>query len=166
MTTFALPSPRKLAQIPRWMVYTAGAALLIVAIVTFAIVRSQSTVRYATEPVAQQTLVQSVTASGTVNPQNNISVGTQVSGTIATIYVDYNSKVKKGQVLARLDPSTLPRSSMQANAALAQSQAHAAQAGASQRRPLPVSASPAPMPPHSRMPPRPREPTSPRRRRR
>ena len=130
MTTFALPSPRKLAQIPRWMVYTAGAALLIVAIVTFAIVRSQATVRYATEPVAQQTLVQSVTASGTVNPQNNISVGTQVSGTIQTIYVDYNSKVKKGQILARIDPSSFQAQLDQANAGLAQSQALAAEAGA------------------------------------
>ena len=59
-----------------------------------------------TAPVVAQTLVQYVTASGTVNPQNHISVGTQVSGTIASIDVDYNSKVKRGQVLARLDPST------------------------------------------------------------
>ena len=130
MTTFALPSPRALAQIPRWLIYAAAGALLAVAILTFAIVRSQATVRYATEPVAQQTLVQSVTASGTVNPQNNISVGTQVSGTIQTIDVDYNSKVKKGQVLARIDPSTFQAQLDQANAGLVQSQALAAEAGA------------------------------------
>ncbi len=130
MTTFALPSPRALAQIPRWLIYAAAGALLAVAILTFAIVRSQATVRYATEPVAQQTLVQSVTASGTVNPQNNISVGTQVSGTIQTIYVDYNSKVKKGQVLARIDPSSFQAQLDQANAGLVQSQALAAEAGA------------------------------------
>ena len=56
--------------------------------------------------MTQQTLVASVTASGIVNPQNLISVGTQASGTIASIDVDFNSKVRKGQVLARLDPST------------------------------------------------------------
>lgn len=93
-------------------------------------VRARSAVSYVTEPVAQQTLVQSVTASGTVNPQNNISVGTQVSGTIASIYVDYNSKVKRGQVLARLDPSTFTAQLAQAQAALAQTQAQAAQAEA------------------------------------
>jgi HlyD family secretion protein len=112
------------------MVYTAGGLLLVVAVITFAIVRSHATIRYATEPVAQQTLVQSVTASGTVNPQNNISVGTQVSGTIQTIYVDYNSKVKKGQVLARIDPSSFQAQLDQASAGLAQSQALAAEAGA------------------------------------
>ncbi len=73
----------------------------------------------------------SVTASGTVNPQNLISVGTQVSGTIASIAVDYNSKVKRGQVLARLDPSTFRAQLDQANAAVAQARAQVAQAAAS-----------------------------------
>src|SRR5580700_3808302 len=84
-----------------------------------------------TAPVTQTDLVASVTASGTVNPQNLISVGTQVSGTIASIDVDYNSKVKRGQVLARLDPSTLQAQLEQAQAALAQAQAQVAQAAAS-----------------------------------
>lgn len=84
-----------------------------------------------TAPVTQQTLVASVTASGTVNPQNLISVGTQVSGTIASIDVDFNSKVRKGQVLARLDPSTFSAQLAQARAALAQAQAQVAQSAAS-----------------------------------
>jgi|HubBroStandDraft_4_1064222.scaffolds.fasta_scaffold00001_258 HlyD family secretion protein len=84
-----------------------------------------------TAPVTQTDLVASVTASGTVNPQNLISVGTQVSGTIASIDVDYNSKVKRGQVLARLDPSTLQAQLEQADATLAQAQAQVAQAAAS-----------------------------------
>jgi len=130
MTTIAIQPPRTLADIPRWLIYAAGGVLLIVAILTFAIVRSHAAVRYVTAPVAQTTLVQSVTASGTVNPQNNISVGTQVSGTIQTIYVDYNSKVKKGQVLARIDPSSFQAQLDQAGAGLAQAQALAAEAGA------------------------------------
>ncbi len=48
-----------------------------------------------------------VTASGTVNAVTTVLVGTQVSGTIKNLYVDYNSKVKKGQLLAQIDPVLL-----------------------------------------------------------
>ena len=116
---------------PRWVTAAVALALAFaVALAVTAAVRARSSVEYVSEPVVRQTLVQSVTASGTVNPQNNISVGTQVSGTIATIYVDYNSKVKRGQVLARLDPSTFAAQLAQAKASLAQAQAQAAQAQA------------------------------------
>lgn len=115
---------------PRWLVAIATLFLVVVALAATAAIRARSAVQYVTAPVAQQTLVQSVTASGTVNPQNNISVGTQVSGTIASISVDFNSKVKRGQVLARLDPSTFNAQLDQARAALAQAQAQAAQAQA------------------------------------
>ena len=115
---------------PRWLAAAALAAVLAIAVVAAIAVRARSAVSYVTEPVTQSTLVQSVTASGTVNPQNNISVGTQASGTIAAIYVDYNSKVKRGQVLARLDPSTFSAQLAQAQASLAQAQAQAAQAQA------------------------------------
>jgi HlyD family secretion protein len=71
-------------------------------------------------------LTQTVTASGTVNPQNTVSVGTQVSGTISAIYVDYNSKVHKGEVLAQLDTSQLQAQLAQAQANLQQAQAQAA----------------------------------------
>jgi HlyD family secretion protein len=79
-----------------------------------------------TQPVARQDLTQTVTASGTVNPQNTVNVGTQVSGTISAIYVDYNSKVHKGQVLAQLDTSQLQAQLAQAQAGLQQAQAQAA----------------------------------------
>ncbi len=71
---------------------------------------------YQTQLVTRGDLAQSVTASGTVNPQDTVSVGTQVSGTINALYVDFNSKVKKGQVLARLDPSQLQAQLQQAQA--------------------------------------------------
>ncbi|MGH7683113.1 MAG: efflux RND transporter periplasmic adaptor subunit, partial [Vulcanimicrobiaceae bacterium] len=79
-----------------------------------------------TQPVTQGTLASTVTATGTVNPQNTVNVGTQVSGTISQLYVDYNSKVKKGQVLARLDPTAVDATLAQDEANLAQSQAQAA----------------------------------------
>ena len=62
-------------------------------------------VKYVTKPVVQGTITQYVEASGTIKPINTIAVGTQVSGTVARIYVDYNSVVKKGDMLAELDPS-------------------------------------------------------------
>lgn len=81
-----------------------------------------------TVPVARQDVNQAVTASGTVNAQDTVIVGSQVSGTIQEILVDYNSKVRDGQILARLDPSTLRAALLQAQAALSQSQAQQAQA--------------------------------------
>ena len=106
-----------------------AAAVLVIAIIVTGVfiyrVRSSAAVAYSTTPVAQQDLVQTVSATGTVNPQNTIDVGTQVSGTVSEIDVDYNSKVKKGQVLARLDPTTLQAQLDSARASLAESQAQA-----------------------------------------
>ncbi len=110
----------------------AVAILLVIALLSGIIVRVRSgaSAAYVTQPVVQADLTQTVTASGTVNPQNTINVGTQVSGTISAIYVDYNSHVKKGQILARLDPAQLQAQMQQAQAALAQAQAQADAAGA------------------------------------
>ncbi len=58
---------------------------------------------YVTEPVKKGDLTASVSATGTLNPKVSVLVGTEVSGTIREIYVDYNSMVKKGQVLLKLD---------------------------------------------------------------
>lgn len=105
-----------------------AALLLVLAIVsgTFVATRGKATAQYVTQPVARQDLTQNVTASGTVNPQNTVNVGTQVSGTIQEIDVDFNSKVRKGQVLARLDTSQLQAQLAQAQAGLQQAQAQAA----------------------------------------
>ena len=137
MSTITIPNAKGLtglgtfwAKIPRWG-WAAAALLLSAAIVLGVVAHARSATPLETVPVTQQTLVASVTASGIVNPQNLISVGTQVSGTIASINVDFNSKVRKGQVLARLDPSTFEAQLAQAQAALAQAQAQVAQAAAS-----------------------------------
>lgn len=121
---------RSLRGVPRW-VYIALAVVLVAAIVAATVVsRAHSQVQVTTQPVVRQTLLQSVTASGTVNAQNTITVGTQVSGTISELDVDFNSKVHKGQVLAKIDPSTLQAQVDQASAAVAQAQAQANAAGA------------------------------------
>ena len=99
-------------------------ALAIVA--SIVVVRARAgAVTYTTVPVQTGSLAQTVTASGTVNPQNTIDVGTQVSGTISQIDADYNAHVKKGQVLARIDPTDFEAALNQAQATLAQSEAQA-----------------------------------------
>lgn len=81
------------------------ALISIIYLVFFAINQTKPHIKYKTEPVTKGDLIESVTASGTVNPVISISVGTQVSGTIKQIYADFNSPVKKGQLLAQIDPS-------------------------------------------------------------
>jgi HlyD family secretion protein len=109
-----------------------AAAVLVLALVITAVlvyrVRTAGAVAYATAPVTQGDLVQTVSATGTVNPQNTIDVGTQVSGTVSEIDADYNSKVRAGQILARLDPTAMQAALDSAKAGLAQAQAQAAAA--------------------------------------
>jgi HlyD family secretion protein len=128
VSTVVLTQPRRRS---RWW-YAAAAVLVIVAILaSIVVVRSRAgAVTYTTVPVQSGSLAQTVTASGTLNPQNTISIGSQVSGIISEIDADFNSHVKKGQVLAKLDPTTFQASLDQARATLAQSEAQAAASGA------------------------------------
>lgn len=61
--------------------------------------------RYVTENITMSDIKSTVTATGIVNAVTTVSVGTQVSGTIKQLFVDYNSQVKKGQLLAQIDPA-------------------------------------------------------------
>ncbi len=122
---------KRFPHIPIWIFAALGAGVLVLAaIVAVVALRGHAAVSYVTKPIVRQTLVLSVTASGTVNPQNTVTVGTQVSGIISQLYVDFNSKVKMGEVLARIDPSSFQSQLDQATAALAQARASATQAGA------------------------------------
>ena len=78
-------------------------------------------VQYVTTTVERQNIKSSVTATGTIEPVTQVEVGTQVSGIISHIYVDYNSEVKKGQVIAELD-----RENLNAQLATAQAQLQSA----------------------------------------
>ncbi|MEJ5300302.1 MAG: efflux RND transporter periplasmic adaptor subunit [Thermodesulforhabdaceae bacterium] len=71
---------------------------------------------FSTAKVTKGDIVQIVSATGTINPVAMVLVGTQVSGTIKNIYVDFNSPVKKGQVIAEIDPSILEAQVEQAKA--------------------------------------------------
>lgn len=71
----------------------------------FVISAHKNKVHYETKALEQCTITQVVEASGTINPVNTVSVGSTVSGLIKAIYVDFNSEVKKGQLLAQIDPA-------------------------------------------------------------
>jgi HlyD family secretion protein len=62
------------------------------------------TVQYVTVPMSQGAVTRAVTATGTVNPELTIIIGSYVSGVIKELYCDYNTEVKKGQVCAKIDP--------------------------------------------------------------
>jgi HlyD family secretion protein len=73
-------------------------------------------VKFRTEKISKGDIVQSITASGTVNAVTTVLVGTQVSGTIKNIFVDFNSVVKKGQLIAQIDPAIFDAQVAQARA--------------------------------------------------
>lgn len=79
-------------------------------------------VSYTTAPVTRADLSTSITATGTIEPVTKVEVGTQVSGIIDKIYVDYNSEVRKGQVIAELDKTNLLSELTSAKSNLANSQ--------------------------------------------
>lgn len=66
-----------------------------------------ATQTYITTTATSQNITQSITATGTIEPVTTVDVGTQVSGILTTLYVDYNSVVTEGQIIAELDKSTL-----------------------------------------------------------
>lgn len=73
---------------------------------------------FKTLPLTIGSITESITASGTINPLSTVSIGTQASGRIAEIYVDYNSEVKKGQLLALIDQANAEANVAQREAAL------------------------------------------------
>ena len=85
------------------------AAMLVVAIGSwiFSGGKKNKEIQFETEKIARANLQNSVTATGTIEPVTSVTVGTQVSGIVSKLYVDYNSKVTKGQVIAELDRTNL-----------------------------------------------------------
>lgn len=91
---------------------------------------NKNKVRYETSKLERCTITQIVEASGTINPVNTVSVGSTVSGLIKDIYVDFNSVVKKGQMLAQIDPANFEASVQQAQASINNAQANLARLNA------------------------------------
>ena len=89
----------------RWAVGAIGAALILIAAgALWWSLSGNSSVRYTTAPVTVGAITRSVTATGTVNPELTIIVGSYISGVIQELSCDYNTQVKRGQVCAKIDP--------------------------------------------------------------
>ena len=80
-------------------------------------------IKYRTEKVARGNVVLQVRATGTINPLLTVRVGSQVSGTIAKLYVDFNDDVRKGQIIAQIDSTFLNAAVKEAQANLERNQA-------------------------------------------
>lgn len=93
-----------LKNIQKKYIYSSAAiiALIIIGGIGFS---GAKQVKYKTKAIERCTITEVVEASGTINPVNTVSVGSTVSGLIKEIYVDYNDVVKKGQILAQIDPA-------------------------------------------------------------
>ena len=85
------------------------AAVVVVALVIWKCSggKKEEKVEFETAKVEKQNISTSITATGTIEPVTSVTVGTQVSGIVSKLYVDYNSVVKKGQVIAELDKTNL-----------------------------------------------------------
>lgn len=87
-------------------------------------------IQYQTKKAVKSDLRSVISATGKLNPVETVDVGTQISGTINEVYIDYNSVVKKGDLIAEMDPSTQIANVQSARAALNSAQANLANAEA------------------------------------
>ncbi len=90
-------------------IWMAVGAVAVIAIVVWALSggKKEETVEFETAKAERQNIRTTITATGTIEPVTSVTVGTQVSGIVSKLYVDYNSVVKKGQVIAELDKTNL-----------------------------------------------------------
>ena len=107
-----------------WRFMAIFAALLLVAGAIWWLMQGTAPVRYLTTPVTRGTVARTVVATGTVNPVLTIIIGSYVSGVIRQMSCDYNTRVKKGQLCAKIDPRPYQAALDQAKGQLAR---HSAQ---------------------------------------
>lgn len=101
-----------------------GTLLAAIALLTAFSFETKKAPQYYTEKVQKGDIQDVVQATGTINAVTTVQVGSQVSGTIQTLYADFNSHVKKGQVIAQIDPSLFKGALLQAQANLANANAN------------------------------------------
>lgn len=89
------------------LVIAAVAAIAALAVWLLSGGKKEEKITFDTAAVAQANIMNSITATGTIEPVTSVTVGTQVSGIVSKLFVDYNSVVKKGQVIAELDKTNL-----------------------------------------------------------
>ena len=112
----------------RWL--AVGIAVVLLGGVMLALRSGAGPARYRTEPARRGSLTTVVSATGTLQPTNQVDVGSELSGVVRSVEATYNQRVAKGQVLAQLDTTKLSAQAAQYRAALAAAEAKVAQARA------------------------------------
>ncbi|HEX4973243.1 MAG TPA: efflux RND transporter periplasmic adaptor subunit [Steroidobacteraceae bacterium] len=125
---YGQPAPAPWKRWVRW-----GVVALVVVIVGYLIFGrgGDEGPKYTTQEVTKGDLTVTVTATGNLEPRNQVDIGSELSGTIRSVAVDVNDEVKAGQVLTKLDTSRLEAQVLQAQSSLASAQARVLQAIAS-----------------------------------
>jgi len=119
----------------------AGALIVVIAIIWFVVrSRTNTTPAYRFATVETANIRQTVSATGTLSAVKTVQVGTQVSGQVAEIHADFNDRVTKGQLLARIDPTLQQQAVTDAQAQLVKAQAQYAQSKAEYDRNQPLFA--------------------------
>lgn len=116
-------TPRRLLDPKRRKPLLIGAGVLIALIAGFMIFKPEKAPEYRTEAVRRTTLTTSISSTGTLQPLESVQVGSEVSGLVKSVLVDFNSQVKKGQVLAIIDNSNFRNAVQQSEASLSSAQA-------------------------------------------
>jgi HlyD family secretion protein len=118
-----------LGLIKRNWIWILALVVIVAALAAFRLTRRVEA-EYFTAKVEKGDIRQVIEATGTINPVTSVQVGSQVSGMISKLYVDFNSKVTKGQVIAEIDPKLFEGAVLQAQADLENAQAQLAAAKA------------------------------------
>jgi HlyD family secretion protein len=101
-----------------YLLWGGGALAVVLALSLWLGLQSNGQVQYQTQEVTRGGLTVTVSATGTLQPTNEVDVGSEISGTIKSVKVDYNDRVKRGQVLAEIDTSKLDAQARQSAASL------------------------------------------------
>jgi len=117
----------------RWLILAAALATIVLAVVLWP-AGDDAKGRYLTEDAATGGLVVTISANGTLQPIHSVDVGSELSGTLEAVLADDNDRVRKGQVIARLDTSKLQDAVVKSRAALAQAEATVAESRANLAR--------------------------------
>ncbi len=110
----------------RWVSVVAVVVVAAGALLIWRVLGAGPPVHYVTAPVTRGDVIRAVTSSGTVNPQTTVQVGSYVSGTVQEVLCDYNTRVTKGQLCARIDPRPYQSAVDQAQANVEAAQAQLA----------------------------------------
>jgi HlyD family secretion protein len=120
------PSPQRPWR--RWGKWLAAALVVLIAVYAVSRREGAPKTEYSTEPVTRGPLTVTVTATGNLQPRNQVDIGSELSGTVRLVNVDVNDEVRRGEVLATLDTERLKAQVLQAESALASAQARVMQA--------------------------------------